>query len=211
MVETSWIYLLETTSGQGVEAELRDAIESAQLQDWKAHWQPALMAILQEMDLRRLPRAQWRHNWHWDWDWETKSDQVSGLAASCGFSVICSGLAQGLMRVDLTKSAREPSQTGEPLVYVDYLELAPWNRPELGRTPRYKGVGTALIAAAVALSEQAGFKGRIGLHSLPEADAFYGGRCGMSDSGCDAKYQNLRYFELTTDRAKGFLQEDQET
>jgi hypothetical protein len=209
MVEISRIYLLETTSGHGVEAELRDAIDVAQLEDWKAHWQPALLAILPEMDRRGL-RSQWRHDWHWDWDWETKSAQVSGLIAFPGFSVVCAGLTQGLMRVDLAKSAREPTQTGKPLVYVDYLEVAPWNRPELTQMPRYKGVGAALIAAAVALSEEEGFKGRVGLHSLPQSDAFYRGRCGMSDQGYDVAYQNLRYFEMTADRAKGFLQEEKE-
>lgn len=39
--------------------------------------------------------------------------------------------------------------------------------------PRLRGVGTALVTAAVALSEDEGFKGRIGLHSLPQAEDFY--------------------------------------
>jgi hypothetical protein len=160
------------------------------------------------MDRRGIPRSQWPQSWHWNW--EAKSAQIQGLLAFRGFSVVCAGLTQGLMRVDLTKSAREPSQAGKPLVYVDYLEVAPWNRPELGQMPRYKGVGTALIAAAVSLSEEESFKGRIGLHSLPQADAFYGKRCGMSDLGPDAKYQNLRYFEMTIDQARAFLEKEQE-
>lgn len=208
MVDVSTIFLLEVASGQGVEAQLHDAIELAHLQDWKAHWQPALIAILQEMDRRGIPRSQWPQSWHWNW--EAKSAQVQGLLAFRGFSVVCAGLTQGLMRVDLTKAARGSAQAGNALLYVDYLEVAPWNRPELGQVPRYKGVGTALITAAVALSDAEGFKGRIGLHSLPQSDAFYRDRCGMTDLGPDAAYQNLRYFEMTVDQARAFLEEEQE-
>jgi hypothetical protein len=208
MVDVSTIYLLDSASQQAVPAELRDAIEVAQLQDWKAHWQPALIAILQEMDRRGLPRVQWPQSWHWNW--EAKLAQVQGLLAFRGFSVTCEGMTQGFMRVDLNQSAREPSQAGKPLVYVDYLEVAPWNRPELGQTPRFRGVGSALVTAAVALSEEEGFKGRVGLHSLPQADAFYRDRCGMTDLGPDAAVQNLRYFEMTVDRAQAFLEEEQE-
>ncbi len=132
---------------------------------------------------------------------------MQGLLAFRGFSVVAQGITQGLAQVDLTKSAREPSQAGKPLVYLDYVEVAPWNRPEFGRPPRLRGVGSALITAAVALSEDEGFKGRIGLHSLPQADAFYS-KIGMTDLGQDAAYQNLRYFEMTAERARAFLEEE---
>lgn len=66
------------------------------------------------------------------------------------------------------------------------------------------------MVAAIAFSEQEGFKGRIGLHSLPQAENFYRDRCGMIDLGPDATYQNLRYFEMTPDQAKAFLEEETE-
>ena len=208
-VEASTIYLLDVTSGGAVEATLRDAIEESQLVDWQTRWQPALIAVLQELAQRRVPIAEWPQSWHWNW--RTKIAQVQGLLAFHGFSVICEGVTQGLMRVDLRQAARVPSQQGKPLVYVDYLEVAPWNRPELGRVPRYRGVGTALVSAAVVLSEQEGFKGRIGLHSLPQADAFYHDRCGMTDLGPDPSCQNLRYFEMTPEQALVFLAEGSES
>ncbi len=208
MVDVSTIYLLETAGDQAVEAELRDAIEAPQLLDWKVHWQPALIAILQELAQRGVPPAQWPQSWHWDWP--AKTAQVQGLLAFRGFSLVAAGQTQALMRVDLTKSAREASQPGKPLVYVDYLEVAPWNRADLGRSPRLKGAGTALITAAVALSREEGFRGRIGLHSLPQADAFYRDRCGMTDLGPDAAYQGLRYFEMTIEQAGAFLSEEQD-
>jgi hypothetical protein len=62
-----------------------------------------------------------------------------------------------------------------------------------------------MIRAAIALSEELEFKGRIGLHSLPQANSFYANTCGMSDLGMDADYQNLRYFEMTPEQAEAFI------
>ena len=202
-VEVSTIFLLDVATGGSVEAELRDAIEEAQLIDWQTKWQPALIAVLQELARQRVPLVQWPQSWHWDW--RQKTARVQGLLAFRGFSVVAQGETQGLAQVDLTKSARERSRGGKPLVYLDYLEVAPWNRPELGRPARLRGVGTALLSAVVALSDEEGFKGRIGLHSLPQADDFYR-RCGMTDLGVDPAYQNLRYFEMTADQGRAFLE-----
>jgi hypothetical protein len=205
-VAVSTVYLLDGTNGTGVEAELHDAIEEAQLIDWQAEWQPALMATLQDLARRGLSGSQWPQSRHWDW--RAKTAQVRGLLAFRSFSIVCSGVTQGLMRVDLIRSARLPEQRGKPLVHVDYLEVAPWNRPEAGHAPRYRGVGTALVTAAVVLSRNEGFKGRIGLQSLPQADAFYRDHCGMTDLGPDPECQGrLNYFEMTPDQARAFLGE----
>jgi hypothetical protein len=48
------------------------------------------------------------------------------------------------------------------------------------------------------------FRGRIGLHSLPAAEEFYGTVCGMTDLGRDESYQGLRYFEMTAAQAAAF-------
>jgi hypothetical protein len=203
-VEASTIFLLETATGTSIEAELRDAIEEPQLVDWQTQWQPVLVKVLQELARRGVPIVQWPQSWHWDW--RTKTAQIAGLLAYKGFCVVCAGVAQGLMRVDLNKMTRLPAQKGKPLVYVDYLEVAPWNRPDLSQAVRYRGVGTALLVAAIAFSRDEGFNGRIGLHSLPQADGFYRDRCGMTDLGPDTAYQNLRYFEMMPDQATAFLE-----
>jgi hypothetical protein len=49
------------------------------------------------------------------------------------------------------------------------------------------------------------FKGRIGLHSLPQANAFYANTCGMTDLGFDQDYEGLRYFEMTPGQAEAFI------
>ena len=106
------------------------------------------------------------------------------MLANPGFSIVCDGLTQGMMIVDTVKHrGRLDGQRGQHLVYVEFVENAPWNRAELFDPPRYRGVGSILIRAAVALSEELEFHGRIGLHSLPQANGFYANTCGMTDLG----------------------------
>lgn len=107
-VDVSTIYLLDVATGNSVEAELRDAIEQAQIDDWQAKWQPALLAILQDLARKGVPMSQWPQSWHWNWD--QKTARVQGLLAFRGFSVVAHGETQGLVQVDLTKASREPSQ-----------------------------------------------------------------------------------------------------
>ncbi len=59
------------------------------------------------------------------------------------------------------------------MIYIDYLETAPWNQGGLVGRPRYGGIGTVMLAAAIRLSLNEGFFGRIGLHSLPQSEEFY--------------------------------------
>ena len=205
MVDVSTIHLLDVAADQPIEAELRDAIEQLQLDDWNNVWRPALNAVLIELIRQGVQPSQWPQSWHWDW--KKKMARVHGLLAFQGFSVVAQGVTQGLMQVDLTKSARESSQAGKPLVYIEYLEVAPWNRPELGATPRLRGVGSALLSAAIELSVAEGFKGRIGLNSLPQADEFYR-KIGMTDLGPDPHSQDLNYFEMTAEQARAFLDEE---
>lgn len=106
------------------------------------------------------------------------------------------------MIVNTLKRCRIPQQKGQHLIYVEYLETAPWNH---GTNPKFKGVGTVLIAAAIQLSNDDGSDGRIGLHSLPQADSFYRDRCKMTDLGIDKSYSNLRYFEMTKEQSEKFL------
>ncbi len=58
-VQVSTIYLQDVATGDSVEAELRDAIEQAQLDDWQTKWQPELFAVLQELARKGVPMGQW--------------------------------------------------------------------------------------------------------------------------------------------------------
>ena len=50
-----------------------------------------------------------------------------------------------------------------------------------------------------------GLEGRVGLHSLPQAEGFYKTRCKMTDFGKDSGYFDLTYFEYTGQQATEWL------
>jgi hypothetical protein len=203
-VTVSPIHLLDVAGGHLVAAELWDAITEQQLADWEAEWTPELLKALQRMHRAGVQRRLWPQSRHWDW--RRKAAALQGMLAHPGFSILCGGVTQGMMIVDTaTKRCRIDGQKGQHLVYVEFVEAAPWNRPELFNPPRYRGIGSVLLRAAIALSQQEEFKGRIGLHSLPQANSFYANTCGMTDLGIDPSYEGLRYFEMTPEQAGAFI------
>ena len=122
------------------------------------------------------------------------------------FGIECEGDMQGLMLVSTAgHPCRITEQRGKEQVYIDFVATAPWNSPGLVDVPRYGLVGRVLIATAVQLSLEEGFRGRIGLHSLPQAETFYATNCGMTDLGKDTKKEGLRYFEMSPAQAAAFL------
>jgi len=88
---------------------------------------------------------------------------------------------------------------------VELLATAPWNRAEIQKPPRYRSTGWALMLAAVELSREMEFRGRIGLHSLPGAEPFYRDKCGMTCLGMDEE-KGMVYFEMNEEQAETFRQ-----
>lgn len=204
-ITVSPAFLFNTARNELAEAQLWDGISEQQLIDWEGEWIPELFSALRRLKHAGVERRFWPQSRHWDWRAKTRA--LQGLLAAAGFSVMCDGMTQGIMIVDSAMHhGRTPSQEGQHLVYVDYLETAPWNRKELlFDPPRYRGVGSVLIRAAIELSLEEGFKGRIALHSLPQADDWYANKCGMTDLGIDQNKENLRYFEMTPAQADAFI------
>jgi hypothetical protein len=95
----------------------------------------------------------------------------------------------------------ESGQRG-PLVYVGFLEVAPWNDPS-SQTRPLNGLGPIMLRMACDLSLQNGFGGRVGLHSVVAAEAFYR-RLGFQGLGCPNEYNEL-YFELDDNGAQVLL------
>ena len=139
---------------------------------------------------------------HSHWDWRNKIHSVEA-GRHILVAVECQGEAQGIMAV--LQPPQRSRLSGEPLVYVDYLESAPWNLKLPAVPARFVGIGTILVAEAVHISLDAGFEGRVGLHSLPQAEAFYKSRCRMTELGQDRQYFDLTYFEFTSQQAIEWL------
>jgi hypothetical protein len=129
---------------------------------------------------------------HEHWDWRNKADSVEA-GQHMLVAVECDEEAQGLMAVLRTP---RPARLDEArVVYVDYLESAPWNLKGSAVPPRFIGVGTVLLAEAVRLSLEMGLGGRLGLHSLGQAEAFYN-RYRMTKVGLDPNYFDLKYSSI---------------
>lgn len=62
-----------------------------------------------------------------------------------------------------------------------------------------------MVFAAVHLSWTHGWRGKISLHSLPDAEIFYRDKIGMTMVGPDAEHEDLTYFELTQSQAVTFF------
>ena len=74
---------------------------------------------------------------HSHWNWWNKAYELR-LLATGGFGIACGDQWQGLMMTTTVgHNARLPGQLDKPLVYVKYLESAPWNVKAFVPAPKY--------------------------------------------------------------------------
>ena len=204
-MEKSSVYL-KKQGDSAVPADLWDEISAEHVELWATDWRPEIDQRRKQLEQDKTPREKWPQDLHWDWS--RKADDTRKILAYRRFALTSEGRLQGLMLVDLIKhSGHLAEQQGKHLVYVEFVSTAPWNRPDFCTKPQYGGVGSTLIRVAVELSQNEGFKGRIGLHALPQAEEFYRKICGMTDLGSDVSYYGLSYFEMTEHQAGKFLAE----
>lgn len=179
-----------------------ETIDETHLKLVDTTWMPVLFQRVKQLVDQGQPTSDWPQSWHWNW--RRKMDRIQGLLAFRTFALLCEGQLQGLMQVNTAGVCRLPEQADKHLTYIDYVETAPWNRTEIVANARFQGVGLTMMRAAIEVSHEEGFHGRIGLHSLPRAEPFYS-RCGLTDLGIDGTNENLRYFEMTAAQAAVFL------
>lgn len=201
------IQIIDSQTRQPIDAEIFDEITLEHFIETQANWRPIVLDAARALskDPNRatlIPR-------HFNWDWTRKEAELKMLALKF-FGISCLGHLQGIMKVDtVARSCRLPEQQGKPLVYIDYIETAPWNikllMEPLGKRQQYRGVGSRLFEAAVLQSEEEDFKGRLGLHSLPGSEGFYIKECGMTPIGRDPHKQNLLWCEFTPEQARRYL------
>jgi hypothetical protein len=130
---------------------------------------------------------------YWDWDQKQRIYLAGGIDTYEGYAIECEGLTQGMMilQVQGYRSQIEPNRR---LVYTHSLATAPWNRLSNPDPNGFRAVGSALLRFARFRSEELGYGGLVGLHSLPAAEMFYR-KMGMIDGGADAEKENMTYFE----------------
>ena len=154
--------------------------------------------LLAEIESAWTPaRTQFAHtSEHGHWDWRNKVDFIKSGRDRL-VAIECRGDIQGLMAIFSQPQPSTFATDKGPLLYVDFLETAPWNLRGPGTHPRFVGVGTTLIKEAVTISKEENCAGRVGLHSLPQAERFYEMTCKMTRIGPDPNYYELVRFEYT--------------
>ncbi len=215
--------LKDNTTGELVEAELHDALTFADIYDAEADWAAVRVRVRQKVKEAKLSRTAAPQSTHWDWSRKIDAMDESRLLPLGDARLIGirhAGQWQGLIWVESmdmhgAEHRTRLGNTKRNLAYIPWLETAPWNWDVPPEPPedrgsiqqrRFRGLGIILMTYAVVWSDQQGFKGRVGLHSLPQSERFYRVNCGMADLGPDPKYQRLRYFELEDEQAKTFLE-----
>lgn len=131
-----------------------------------------------------------------DWPWDYKLRQAQQEERFEAYAIEVDDFTQGLLFLE-TQWHRSGLTQRYPLVYVQAIASAPWNRIELEYPPYFFGVGRALLLFARQRSEQLGYQGRVGLHALPGSEGFYR-RINMLDYGPDPDKEGLIYFEYST-------------
>jgi GNAT superfamily N-acetyltransferase len=194
-----------------IAATIYDELRLDDLFDAEAAWAPARIRVLQELARRDVPRSAWPESLHWNWAKKAAELTPSRLNAFGDvriFGIRADDAWQGVLLAQSAGHLTNLAPTGRELVYVEYLESAPWNweEPTISQEARYRGVGLQLVELAVRWSLDLGFQGRLGLHALPQADDFYRRRCAMTDMGLDTgRYRGMRYFEFSAEQAERFL------
>jgi GNAT superfamily N-acetyltransferase len=203
------IEIFDCQTRQPVSAWLNDELVALDLLDAEILWMPERLKAVSRMLRAGVAEQDLPQHRHWNW-WE-KADELK-LLATGSVGVHCQGQWQGLMMTTTVGHvSRLGADTGKPLVYVKYLESAPWNVEAFTPAPKYGAIGTRLLEAAVRLSIAEGFDGRIGLHALPNprTERFYQRR-GLTGLGPDSLAEDLPYYEFSPAAALGFLNEDTE-
>lgn len=189
-------FQFDQAAGAQIDSELILGVTIDEVDEAAALWTP----VLREWEQTTGGRVD-----HGHWDWSRKARAISLNRDYLLAGVRTQGEMQALMLWDEDfHYGIHPLQLGSPLVYVHFLATAPWNDREIAAVPRYKGAGTLLLRAALERSNDLGYKRRLGLHSLLQAEGFYRDKCLMADLGVDATKQ-LRYFEFTSALAQNFV------
>lgn len=192
------VTLIRNVDRSVIQAALRLELTAMDLVDAEEQWAPFRIQAYRRCHEKGLPLPENNH-----WDWMSKADKIESEAA-IAIGIQEQSHWEGLLLITNGK-VRSLVSHGEKLLYVDYLQTAPWNDGKYTTEPRHRGVGSRLIQAAVEYSMSSGCNGRIGLHSLPEAESFYRDKFGMEDFGPDLDYDKLVYFELTSEQSYKFL------
>ena len=194
--ESVQIKIFHVSNNESVEATLFEGLSKQNIQDHEEKWIP----LLEQANQKATKYGHKRIAEDAHWRWSEKVDYRSGQIAYRHYAIEYEGYTVGLMMINLVakKSKIEPNKD---LVYLEYISVCPEARKEIKNPPDFQGIGSVLFHVAIEVSFEEGIEGKIGLHSLPGASAWYSKKMGMKNLGIDQSESNLEYFELTKEKA----------
>ncbi len=200
--------------GKSFKIDVVEGLDAAHLDYIEEHWRPVIvrqynLALLQYF---LLPEAQQTEDSFREilgkfgvpdqhWDWRRKCAIAPGSQRKA-YAILNGQHVEAAMVLLFSRTSRAGTP-GQPLVYVDFVSAAPWNRAQIQKPERFRGMGTMMLGTAVAISRMHNMNGRCGLHSVRSAEGFYR-RIGMDDLGIDPDYHEMRYFEFDAQAAQMF-------
>ncbi len=177
----------EFESPSGAQLVLRRA-RAEDVVTWLRHWRPRLQG---------QPAA--------SWPWAThipRAEREPGFECLVIESIGPPATLEAMLSLSLDDSRRT---RGARLVYVEYVGVAPDNLgPPIGRRA-LRGLGSLLVREAAAVSQAAGFDGRVGLHALPEVETYYPTLWFDPGQREETEDGALLYFELEPANAQNLL------
>jgi hypothetical protein len=198
-------------SGEIATLFLNTKVSADLIEETERLWRPELRRLRSEALARGVPENKIPLE-HEHWNWKRKYERAITSDHFWGF-VLNDGGAQAVQALLMMSDTpahrgRLAPQFGEPLIYIEYIEVAPWNLRPLNDRPRFTELGPALFEQAVEFSRSLGYQGRLALHSLDQSVTFYR-RCGMTE--CERERMGLSlyeytYFEMTPKQARKFVE-----
>lgn len=187
-IRNTEIRLLDPSINQMIPAIIRETtIQDANL--WESSWLPAWKHY-------DLPQQKWTMAEH-----ILKSlpnEEFSERKTLC-LCVECGEIVQAMIALTYD-DAGENAPDGRPIIYVEYLCYSPENDPvilkQTGNTRQTQGAPRILLASALALAQQAGVEGWVGLDAKQGASPVYeswGMKLGETRTHSDG--ENYDYFE----------------
>lgn len=134
------------------------------------------------------------------WDWAVLTSECPAGARGKKrryehYSLWVTGELQALMILEVSGGRRLTRERSLPQIHIEYLCVAPHNRPGIQQPRKVIGCGAAMVRFAITLSAGRGWQGRVGLHSLPGALTFYK-KQGFLDLGPDPLEEGFHSMEF---------------
>ena len=190
-------YIIDAATNDPVEVELHDTLSVDVLLDIESQWFSARQDLRSKLNTLGIAQKDRPESPHWDWGRKSIALMFSDPDDFRIMAIRRQTIWEAAI-ITLCKNhfALLAPDAGKRIVYVDYLEVAPWNwTVEKLQARKFKSAGPALLRASIEQSYAKGWDGRVGLHALPQATSFYLSQ-GLQFVKNDPSKHNLPYYEL---------------